>query len=142
MNNSNDFDFIVGKWTVLNRRLINRLSNSNEWVEFNAEYESWHVLNGMGNMDEIKVENELNNTYGLSMRIYNPENNEWKIYWADNHHPEKGLTLQVCGKFEGKLGTFYGDEFFEGKFVKLRFIWESKSEDHAYWEQAYFDEKS
>ena len=35
---------------------------------------------------------------------------------------------------------FQGVEMFEGKEMKLRFIWKKESEDTAHWEQAYFDE--
>ena len=137
---SNDFDFIIGKWKVFNKRLKERLNNCREWIEFEADYASWHVLGGIGNMDEIKVKNDEMVFHGLSMRIFNPKKNEWTIYWADDHHPENGIKPQVAGTFENGVGTFYGEELFNNKPVKLRFIWKSINENHAYWEQAYFDE--
>jgi len=136
----NDFDFIIGEWTVLNKRLVNRLVESNEWVEFEADYKSWHVLNGFGNMDEMRVGEGPEEFCGLSMRIYNPEKKEWTIYWADTENIANGINPQVKGSFNGKRGVFIGEELYKSKLMQLRFIWESRSEDEAYWEQAYFDE--
>ena len=140
MSSSNDFDFIVGEWKVLNRRLVDRLNNCQDWIEFEADYRCWTMLGGLGNMDEIKLEDDVNPFYGMSMRMYNQVKKEWTIYWADSHHPEIGLKVQVVGSFKDGTGTFFGEEMYKNQVVKLRFIWASKSEDHAYWEQAYFDE--
>ena len=56
--------------------------------------------------------------------------------------PERKLSEQVVGTFNNGIGEFYGTEMFNGKEVKLRFIWKRESLDTAHWEQAYFDEKS
>lgn len=45
-----NFDFLVGKWSVLNKRLKERLKGSNEWTEFPAEMESKTILNGLAVM--------------------------------------------------------------------------------------------
>ena len=49
-----DFSFLIGKWSVLNRRLKERLKNCNEWTEFQAEMETKSILNGLALMDEMK----------------------------------------------------------------------------------------
>lgn len=140
MERINDFDFIVGKWKVLNRRLKERLSGSDVWIEFEAGYKSNHILGGMGNMDEIQTKQFGDPFCGLSIRIFNDKNKEWTIYWSDNQYAVGKLKEQVVGKFENGIGTFYGNEFFNDVLVKLRFVWKSISQNEAYWEQAYFDE--
>ena len=35
-SSKHDFDFYVGNWRIRNRKLNKRLSNSNEWTEFDA----------------------------------------------------------------------------------------------------------
>lgn len=137
----NEFDFILGKWRVKNRRLKERLKGNDDWIEFEADYESWHVLNGLGNMDQIETGEGKAKFVGLSMRMFNPANGEWSIYWADTAHMDQGIKAQVKGTFDGKVGTFLGEDEYNNELVPLRFIWESKSEDHAYWEQAYFDKE-
>ncbi len=137
-----NFDFLIGKWNVLNKRLKERLNNSNEWIEFPAQMETKRILNGLGTMDELKTSHFGDDFVGLSVRMINPKTGEWTIYWADTVNPEHKLREQVVGKFNDGIGEFYGREKFKGKEVKLRFIWKKETLNTAQWEQAYFDEKS
>jgi len=135
-----NFDFLIGKWTVLNKRLKERLKNSTEWIEFTAEMETKPILNGLGLMDEMKSSHFGDEFIGLSIRMIDPKTNIWTIYWADTASPENYLKEQVVGEFKNGIGEFYGKEYYQGKEYKLRFTWEMKSETIAQWEQAYFDE--
>ena len=137
-----NFDFLIGEWSVLNRRLKERLNGCNEWIEFTAEMETKPILNGLGLMDEMKSSYFGDEFIGLSIRMLNPSTNEWKIYWADTANPELLLKEQVLGKFANGIGEFFGKEQYNGKEMKLRFLWKKESIDTAYWEQAYYDEKS
>ena len=40
-----NFDFLIGKWSVLNKRLNERLTGCQEWTEFIAEMECKKILN-------------------------------------------------------------------------------------------------
>lgn len=137
-----NFDFLIGSWNVTNRRLKERLSNCTEWEEFQAQMETKPILNGLGLMDEMKSDHFGDMFIGLSIRMYNPKNNTWKIYWADTANPELLLKEQVVGSFSNGIGTFFGEEYFEGKKYKLRFLWKKETQDTAQWEQAYFDENN
>lgn len=136
----NNFDFLVGKWSVLNRRLKERLTNCDEWIEFHAEMETKRILNGFGLMDEMKTSYFGDEFIGLSIRMFHPESNKWTIYWADTAHPEIGLKEQVHGEFKNGVGEFFGKEVYNDKEVKLRFTWKMPSENTALWEQAYYNE--
>jgi hypothetical protein len=136
-----DFDFFIGKWRIKNKVLKQRLAESNEWDEFDATTQV-HEMEGLGNYDEFNSKlSNAQSLYGVSIRIYNPNLKEWTIYWADNLHPELGLTEQVHGSFNNGVGTFLGREVFNEDTVQLRFIWKV-SEKRPYWEQAYYDEKN
>ena len=135
-----NFDFLIGKWNVLNKRLKERLINSNEWIEFPAEMETKPFLNGLGLMDEMKSSHFGDDFIGFSIRMVNPKTNIWTIYWADTSNPENYLKEQVVGGFENGIGEFYGKEYYQGKEYKLRFTWKKESANTAQWEQAYFDE--
>jgi len=137
-----NFDFLIGKWKVLNKRLKERLTNCDEWVEFHAEMETKSILNGLALMDEMKSAHYGDNFIGLSIRMINPETNIWTIYWADTANPENYLKEQVTGEFKDGFGAFFGKELYKDKEVKLRFIWRKPSIDTALWEQAYYDEKN
>jgi hypothetical protein len=141
-----DFDFLIeGDWIIKNRRLKEWLNNSNEWIEFTSnkkEYSARKILGGMGNLDEVIIERNGHKIYGMGIRLFNPKTNLWTIFWTDSAHPELGITRQVEGKFTDNVGEFFGEESFNGITVKLRFIWKKISSKEAYWEQAYYDEKS
>ena len=136
-----DFTFLIGSWTVQNRRMKERLTNCNEWIEFQAEMETKSILNGLGFMDEMKSTHYGDNFIGLSIRMFNPETNIWRIFWADTLNPGNYLKEQVTGEFKNGIGKFYGKEMYKDKEVRLRFIWKKPSKQTALWEQAYYDEK-
>jgi hypothetical protein len=46
-----DFDFLVGKWKMHNRRLNKRLENCKDWTEFDSSDENWKILSGTADMD-------------------------------------------------------------------------------------------
>jgi hypothetical protein len=134
-----DFDFLVGNWEVRNIRLKDRLVGSDEWIEFSGRLgDSRKLLDGLAMMDQMKT--ELGGEYfeGASLRIFNPATELWTIYWMDTGHPE--IKEQVKGGFSDGVGEFYGEELFEGKLMKLRFLWSDITASSARWEQAYFDE--
>ncbi len=135
-----NFNFLIGKWTVLNKRLKERLNNCTDWMEFQAEMETKPFLNGLGLMDEMKSSHFGENFIGFSIRMVDPKTNIWTIYWADTASPENYLKEQVVGEFKNGIGEFYGKELYQGKEYKLRFTWKKFHENTAQWDQAYFDE--
>lgn len=135
----NNFDFLVGKWSVLNRRLKERLVGCEDWEEFTGEMETREILNGNGTMDEMRSPHFGDGFVGFSVRICDPKSSEWTIYWADTETLGRGMTEQVVGKFANGTGEFHGTESFNGKYMKLRFRWNKEATDTAHWEQAYFD---
>ena len=130
-----DFDFIVGRWRIYNRRLRVRLKGSTDWEEFEATAIIRKVLGGLGNVDEITMEHAAGRLEGLSLRLYNPTSQEWSIYWADNRFGV--LQTPLIGRFKEGRGEFYAQEIFEGKNIFNRFIWSDITETSARWEQAF-----
>ncbi len=137
-----NFEFLIGKWTAVNKRLKERLKNSTEWIEFPAHMETKSILNGLGLMDEMKTSYFGDQFVGLSIRIVNPASNEWTIYWADTAKPDTGLKEQVVDKFKDGIGVFHGTEMYQGEKVKLRFVWKRETSGTAQWEQAYYNERN
>jgi len=50
-SSSSDFDFLVGKWRMHNRRLNKRLDGGHDWTEFESMDENWKILSGTADMD-------------------------------------------------------------------------------------------
>ena len=136
MNGVDDFDFLIGKWRVRHRRLKERLANNHEWIEFAGTMTSQKVLGGFGNIDD-NVLDVSNPTYrALALRAYDPNTKLWSIWWLDARTPTK-VDPPVVGRFENGVGTFYGDDAFKGKPIRVRFVWTDVRSDTPHWEQAF-----
>jgi hypothetical protein len=133
-NGAADFDFLMGSWTVRNRRLLERLKGCTEWVEFPATNVARPLLHGLGNEDELRTE-YWPGFIGMSFRFFNPETQQWAIYWADSRRGV--LEPPVFGSFEGDTGTFHGTDTLEGRPVRVRFIWSRIHSGSPRWEQAF-----
>ncbi|MDP4508820.1 hypothetical protein [Nonomuraea turcica] len=129
----NDFDFFAGRWNVVNRRLV----KPGEWDEFPGQSVATRHFDGAASFDEITFPTK--GSSGLTVRVYNPETRQWSIYWASSR---LGVldTRPMVGAFEGNRGEFFGEETYEGRRVRCRFIWTVIDRDTARWEQAFSEE--
>jgi len=139
---SRDFDFLIGRWEVSNRRLPRPLQGSTEWETFKATNHAHLLPGGIGNYDEFVPVGWRPGFVGMSLRAFNPQTQAWSIFWLSNRDggidaQTQGLQPPVVGRFEGDTGLFYGDELWEGRPIKVRFEWTRLSADAARWQQAF-----
>ncbi len=132
---SRDFDFLIGRWHVRNRRLLQRLSGSDAWEEFDARLVVRPILGGLGNVDEFETDHWSPRFLGMSLRLYNPRTGLWSIYWADNRTGV--LQPPVVGAFADGVGLFEGPDECDGRPVVSRFTWSEIADESARWEQAF-----
>ena len=67
-----DFDFLVGRWKIRNRRLRERLTGSAHWDEFEGTSHARAVWGGLANMDEYEAQAPFGLIQGLTVRLYDP----------------------------------------------------------------------
>lgn len=129
-----DFDFLPGRWHVANRRLVDTLDPTcEEWDEFEATSDAQAILGGGGNMDQFHV--PATGYRGYSLRLYDPDADVWRIWWASNARPGR-LDPPVEGRFlPDGTARFEGDDELEGKAIGVRFVWSDITADAARWEQ-------
>ena len=130
-----DFDFLIGRWHVHNRRLEERLTGSTSWLEFPATLETRSILQGIGNIDQFRTSFDGRAFEGFTLRLFNPASGNWSLYWADNHSAE--LQPPLIGRFRDGRGEFFADDTFAGRPIRVRFIWSDISSNSAHWEQAF-----
>jgi hypothetical protein len=135
-SSKNDFDFLQGKFKVHHKILKSRLSNSNEWFEFEGSMEMRTALMGIGN-----VENHYMTTLdgkpveGFALRLFSPSTRLWSIYWANS---QTGiLDIPVVGSFDGNKGYFFANDHFNGKKILLHFEWDIVNRSQPIWKQAF-----
>ncbi|GLH72817.1 hypothetical protein GETHLI_13190 [Geothrix limicola] len=133
---SRDFDFLHGRWTVHNRRLLKRLAGSKEWVEFESTDECQPLPGGIGNEGHYRTDH-WPGYVGISLRFYDPQHQCWNIHWIDNRNAPGQLQPAVSGRFIHGVGLFEGDDEFGGKPIRVRFTWKVVDASHAQWEQAF-----
>lgn len=129
-----DFDFLMGRWRVRNRRLRERLRGCTEWEEFEATHSARPLLDGLGNEDEFRTD-FWPGFIGMSFRFFNPTTRRWAIYWADS--VRGSLEPPVLGTFQGDVGVFEGKDIFEGRPILVRFTWSGVRTGAPRWEQAF-----
>ena len=129
-----DFDFLVGRWSVRNRRLMTRLrGNTSDWREFDAVIEAWTHMNGQISFDEIHFESE--GFSGATMRTLDMQTKQWSIYWINSRSGK--VTPPVQGGWCGARGEFYGVDEDDGRTVLVRFLWERVNINALRWTQAF-----
>jgi len=134
-----DFDFIIGHWNVKHRRLKD-VFDGEEWVEFQGQSSTVKTLGGFGNVEDNHLHFPESSIRAKAIRSYNPETGEWSIWWLDGRNPHH-LDTPVVGKFIDGVGCFYADEEYNGREIKVRFIWNSTNPKMPTWEQAFSFDK-
>ena len=133
-----DFDFLIGEWTVTNERLKARFAGCTEWEIFEATSKAEKVMpipasqgGGFGgNLDQMFI--PARGFTGMTLRLYDPATRAWSIYWSDTKTHR--LFPPTVGRFEDGRGLFYGDDVEGGVPVKVRFVWTPG--EAPVWEQA------
>jgi hypothetical protein len=129
-----DFDFYFGQWSGAQHKLKQRLVNSNDWEDFNSTIVVRPLLGGRANTDQVVFEGAKPGG-GATFRLYDPDKRLWSIYWIGTN--SYTLEAPVTGRFSGNRGEFYGDDTWEGKPIRVRFLWTKVDLTHARWEQAF-----
>jgi hypothetical protein len=131
-----DFDFFMGNWRVHHRRLRERLANSHEWVEFEGTATAQKILGGFGNIDDHVLDLPAGAYRAATLRAYDPKTKQWSIWWLDSRNPGH-LDPPVVGRFENGMGEFFTDDEFNGKPIRVRFLWMGVTSNTPHWEQAF-----
>ena len=134
-SSENDFDFMVGKWKIRNRKLKERLNNCDAWIEFEARQEFKKILNGFGNIDSFKTEFDGKPFEGMTLRLFNPQTKLWSIYWADSNIVV--LDVGQIGSFANEIGEFFARDVFAEKPIIVKFKWDATDAENPVWSQAF-----
>ena len=133
-----DFDFLMGDWTVANRRLTSRWTGRPQWETFEGVSHCEPRLGGVSNIDEIVFPGR--GFSGLTVRLFDTAARRWSIYWISSR--DGLLQPPVHGGFDGDVGEFYGEDLDDGRFILVRFLWWKRGPQGGpsggpRWEQAF-----
>lgn len=132
------FDFFIGEWIVRHRCLDRRLAGCTDWTEFTGRAVTQKILGGLGNMDDNSLDRPEGSYRAVTLRKFDPASGLWSIWWFDARFP--ALEPPVAGRFQDGVGTFYAEDVFEGRPIRVRFLWSGISAAAARWEQAFSED--
>jgi hypothetical protein len=134
-SSEHDFDYLVGKWKLDDKKLKSRLTNSTEWISFESTVEMKKLLNGIGNMDIYRTTVDGRPFEGVALRLFNPKTRLWSIYWADSNVGV--LDPPMVGSFDGNIGKFYCKDKYKGLDIIVLFLWDKTDPNNPVWSQAF-----
>lgn len=134
-----DFDFLYGEWDVIARRKHDMLDpERQDWHEFAMRQVARPLLGGLGNTDSCETDAGPDGRpfLGLSVRLFDPRDQQWRIWWASNRNPGH-LDPPLTGRFVDGIGEFRGTDQVDGHDVDVRFTWRRTGPETAAWDQAF-----
>lgn len=131
-----DFDFVIGTWKSHVRRLQKPLTGSTSWIEGDATVSVRKIWNGRGNLEEIELTTPAAHLEGLTLRLYDPQAHQWRLYWAN---ASQGVLTSPpsMGVFNGGRGEFYDQETWDGKIILVRHRFSEITPKSYHFEQAF-----
>ncbi|SJZ44741.1 hypothetical protein SAMN02745126_01102 [Enhydrobacter aerosaccus] len=133
---SKDFDFFMGIWKCRHRYRVRRLSDCHDWIEFDGACAVRKVLDGFGNIDESDIAFPGDRRRVMNLRLYDWNKDCWSIHPYDSRQFGRVFT-PLSGRFAKGIGTFYGDDEWQGRAMRTRFVWSRITPNSARWEQAF-----
>jgi hypothetical protein len=134
----NDFDFEIGNWKTKLRRLVNPLSGSTEWVEYEGTSVVSKIWGGRANLVELDVKGPTGRIEALSLRLYNPSSKQWSLNFANVKGGE--MASPTIGGFKNGRGEFYNQETYKGKSIFVRFVISDITPNSCRFEQSFSDD--
>ena len=139
MPSQHDFDFVFGRWSVRNRKLVDVTDPTcDEWVEFDAVSQVGPILTGIGHTDEMTVAAPADGGppfVGFTLRLFDPSTQVWRIWWSSTRTPGV-LDTPVEGRFDGDHGVFGAADTIGGRPALVRFEWFA-ARDQPHWQQSF-----
>ena len=130
-----DFDFLIGHWKISAKRLRNRLIGGATWDLVSGTTLVFPILNGSGIMDEDKFDISGDLYVGGMLRLYDAKQELWITYGLDRDSGR--IQAPLSGRFDAKLGEFYGDDTEAGRTIRVRHRYINLSTTTCRWEQAF-----
>jgi hypothetical protein len=130
-----DFDFEFGTWKTHISRLVQPLSGSTTWVEYEGTSVVRKVWDGRANLLELEVSGPSGHIEALSLRLYDPMSRQWSLNFSNSSVGTLGQP--TIGQFKNGRGEFYDQESFAGRAILVRFVISEIKPDSCHFEQSF-----
>jgi len=131
-----DFDPLIGSWKFHLKRRMNPLTGSNTWVEFDGTGVCRKIYDG-ASIDQVDLDGPTGHIEGLTLRVYNPQSHQWRLYWANKKIGI--LDPPQVGQFKDGHGQFFAQDTINGKTILIKFDWTNLNAT-PHFEQSFSDD--
>jgi hypothetical protein len=135
LNAQHDFDFNIGAWKTHVSRLLQPLTGSTTWAEYEGVSLVRRVWNGRASLFELEVDGPAGHIEGVGLRLYNPQSHQWNLNWASSH--DGTMTQPMVGEFKNGRGEFFDQESFNGRSILARNSFSNITPNSSRFEQAF-----
>ncbi|MFC5265974.1 hypothetical protein ACFPJ1_27990 [Kribbella qitaiheensis] len=131
-----DFDFLDGHFDVRHRTLSKVFVGSDDWQEYDGTCSARTHFDGAISIDEMQFPTK--GSYGMSVRLFDPVEKQWTIYWISSTSME--VQPPVKGGWKDGSCWLVGEEVLDGKPILVSYSWSDIAETTAHWEQSFSDD--
>jgi hypothetical protein len=133
-----DFDPLMGSWKYHLKRRLHPLTGSTTWIELNGTGVCYKVWDGGAQLDTFEADGSTGHIEGLTLRLYNPQSHQWRLYWANSKIGI--LDPPQVGEFKSGQGEFFAQDTINGKTILIRFVWTNMTTNSPHFEQSFSDD--
>jgi hypothetical protein len=133
-----DFDSLIGSWKYHLKRRLHPLTGSNTWADLEGTGVCYKIWDGRAQLDTIEVGGPTGHIEGLTLRMYNPQSHQWRLYWANSKNGT--LDPPQIGEFKNGHGEFFAQDTINGKTILIRFDWTNLTTHTPHFEQSFSDD--
>ena len=108
---SHDFDFALGTFHTHIRRLLNPLTGSTRWVEYDGTKTDRLLLSDTGNLETIEADGP-DHLELMTLCLYSTAAHQWSLNFSSSDSGQ--MTTPAIGEFENGVGTFVDQENYRG----------------------------
>ena len=136
LDGQHDFDFEIGSWKIHLKRLLNPLTGSTTWVDFDGTSVTRKIWDGRSQLEQFETDSAAaGHIEGLTLRLYNPQTHQWRLYWVNSKNGI--MDPPQIGEFKSGRGEFFAQDILNGKSIFIRFIWSDTATATPHFEQSF-----
>lgn len=113
------FDYQFGTWRVHVSRLLDPVSASPRWVEYDGTHAVTSLRDG-ANIGVLEVAGPEGNIEGLQLRTYDPSTGQWRLSFASGSDGK--VQPPSVGRFENSQGVFLDNARIGGRPARVRTV--------------------
>jgi hypothetical protein len=132
-----DFDFALGTFHTHIQRLLDPLTGSNRWVEYQGTKTDRPLLGGTGSLETIEADGP-DHLELMTLRLYGAATHQWSLNFSSSGSGQ--MTTPGIGEFKNGVGTFLDQENYNDRAILVRQIWSQITPASYHFEQAFSDD--